>query len=76
MQQISDEQLTANNRLAELKKSITAADKKKAVNDLGFNRITVSKYLNGKGTELDTAMKLLKFFNACVAKKRKVLAAI
>lgn len=75
MQNINDDLKAANDRLFKMKDSITAKDKQKVYAETGWNPATISKYLNNKGADLDTAMFLISFFSDCIAERRKVLAA-
>ena len=60
----------ANEALAALKSSVTAADRK----DSGYSEPTVVQYLNGQGTILNTAVELLEFFRERINQRRKIIA--
>lgn len=61
----------ANDALTELKSSVTAADRK----ECGYSEPTVVQYLNGQGTQLGTAVELLKFFRERIEQRRKFIAS-
>lgn len=59
----------ANQKLMELKANIAASDRKECPRSVAI----VVKYLNGEGTDLDTAMELIEFFRKRIEDRRKVL---
>lgn len=59
----------ANELLADLKPNVTTSDRKEAP----AVESTVIQYLNGLGKDLDTAMKLLKYFRGRIEERRKEL---
>lgn len=67
-------QLTAfSDRLMQLKSSVTEEDRKGAMQELKVNFVTVSRYLNGKGPNLDTAAKLYQYFKKCIQAREEML---
>ena len=59
----------ANAALLEIKQNVSASDRKSAP----ASGATIVQYLNGLGTELDTAMKLLSHFRGRIEERRKEL---
>jgi len=59
----------ANEALAEIKPNVTAADRK----ECRRSEAMIIRYLNGQGTELDTAVELLKFFRERINARREVI---
>lgn len=62
----------ANEALAEIKPNVTAADRK----ECSRSEAMIIRYLNGQGTELDTAVELLEFFRERITQRRKIIAGI
>jgi len=61
----------ANAALKALAHNVSTEDRKEA----GFSEVTIVAYLKGEGKDLDTAMKLLKFFRKRIADRDRELAA-
>lgn len=61
----------ANAALNDLAINVTSDDRKES----GVSEVTVVRYLKGEGKDLQTAMKLLKFFRDRIAQRDKELAA-
>jgi hypothetical protein len=61
--------------LRELAINVTTDDRKDAATELKVHPITVSRYLNGTGTDLDTAISLIQFFKKRISDREKVIAA-
>lgn len=59
----------ANEALLALAVNVSASDRK----DCPSSEATIVQYLKGEGKDLDTAMKLLKFFRQRIEDRRKVL---
>lgn len=55
-----------NKELVKLKPNILPQDKKEYVAAHNSSEFTVSTYLNGRGRNLDTAVKMFKFFREIV----------
>lgn len=62
-------------QLSTIKVDVTSADRKQAVKDLGVSGPTITNYLNGKVSDLDTASAILLYFRSRIAKREKELAA-
>jgi hypothetical protein len=62
----------ANLALLDMKPRVTPSDRKEAP----VNEGTVVQYLNGLGRNLDTAMKLLKYFKGREEDRRKEILSI
>lgn len=54
---------------------VTAGDRKAAVEELGYTKMTLSRYLNGSIDDNDTAVQILKFFRNRIAERDKAVAA-
>jgi len=63
----------ANEALMELRPNITATDRQEALKR-GFGIATVKNYLIGKGSNLDTAVRLLQFFRKRIEDREKLIA--
>lgn len=55
--------------LMDLKSSISAKDRELAFKKFKHTEQTLSVYLNGKGTSIDTAFSLIEFFKGCIAER-------
>lgn len=69
MQTIKTDLELALERLLELKPNVTAADRKEAP----ASEATIVAYLNGQGKDLDTAIKLLRFFSGRIEERRELI---
>jgi predicted transcriptional regulator len=61
----------ANAALVALAHNVTSEDRKES----GFSEPTIVRYLKGEGKDLNTAMKLLKFFKERIEKRDRELSA-
>lgn len=61
-------------RLKEIKESVTAEDRRLAMLSIGVNYVTICRYLNGAGSNLQMAERILKFFLARIRERENVLA--
>ncbi|MDI3319962.1 hypothetical protein [Pinibacter soli] len=65
-----------SHELQQLKVDITPKDRTEAMAELGIkSNSTISKYLNGKLADLDTASSLLAFFKRKIKDRNKILNA-
>ncbi len=60
--------------LLAIKPDITTADRKALENAEGYTRSTISDYLNGRGKDNDTSVKMLAFFRERIAEREKMIA--
>lgn len=60
--------------LLSMKADVTSEDRLSAESELGFVKATISKYLNGKVYDNDTAAKMISFFRKRIADREAVLA--
>jgi hypothetical protein len=65
----------ANKALVDLRPNVSTQDRSDAVTQLGLSGPTVQRYLNGRATNLDTALNMIQFFRTRIEKREKVLAA-
>jgi hypothetical protein len=61
-------------KLKEVKALVTEKDRLAAVDSLKLTPETISRYLNGKVANLDTAVDLLGFFNQRIEEREKLIA--
>lgn len=64
----------ANEELVELAPNVTASDRQEAIATKEYSAFTIVQYLNGRGKNLDTAMKLIQFFRKKIEGRNRVLA--
>jgi len=64
----------ANTLLLKLKGQVTENDRKEAMQKFNHNKSLISIYLNGRGTNLDTAMYLLEYFGEKIRRREQLLA--
>jgi hypothetical protein len=75
MANITQSQLDAfNDRLKGIKKSVTAEDRALAMETAQVNYVTISRYLNGVGSNLQMAEKLYRFFLGRISEREKLLS--
>lgn len=70
----SDQISTAAEILKDMKKDLSAGDRKAARSELGLSGTTISEYLAGRIRDLDTATKLVVFFRKKIDNRKKLLA--
>ena len=58
-----------------LRLNITPEDRRAVRQQYGFTGVTVSNYLRGKGSNLDTALVLIRFFSARIQQRAEILNA-
>lgn len=64
----------ANAYLLEIRDTVTAEDRKEAMELFSHSKQLIIVYLSGKGPNLDTAVKLLEFFRSKIQWREKLLA--
>lgn len=65
----------ANQVLKDMAINVTTEDRNDAMKELDIKaRSTVWGYLNGKGQDLDTAMKLIEFFQPRILERNRKLS--
>jgi predicted polyphosphate/ATP-dependent NAD kinase len=64
----------ANQALVELRAVTTREDRLSVMKELKISRSTVFTYLGGDGTNLDTAIGMVKFFRKRILERTKVLS--
>jgi uncharacterized protein (UPF0335 family) len=75
MQSINNNQLIkAQEVLRGLAENVSLEDKKAAIAAGIVQRTMVYQYLAGKGNDLDTAAKLIRFFKRRIEKREKLIA--
>jgi hypothetical protein len=55
--------------------NVSTDDKQEAERETGLHPKTIREYLKGRGTDLDTATKLVQFFKRRIADRDRELAA-
>lgn len=65
----------AQSVLRDLAINVTTDDRKDAAEEFGVHPITITRYLKGIGTDLDTAIRLIQFFKKRISDREKVIAA-
>jgi hypothetical protein len=55
--------------------NVSTDDKQEAERETGLHQKTIREYLKGRGTDLDTATKLVQFFKRRIADRDRELAA-
>lgn len=65
----------ANKTLSDLRLNVTASDRGAAQKELDLSEPTITRYLNGKAKQVDTAINLIKFFRKRIAERERELAA-
>jgi hypothetical protein len=64
-------------RLSEISKSVTKEDRQYAMRQLRISaKSTISLYLNNKGTNLDTAIRLFNILNTRIKNRQKKIATL
>lgn len=53
--------------------NITSDDRAEAEKKFDLHQVTISRYLKGTGTDLDTAMKLIDFFQKRIEDRERKL---
>jgi hypothetical protein len=61
-------------QLAVIAPDITRGDRKALREKYGFERGTISNYLNGRGVDADTGLLMLTFFKNRIAEREKAIA--
>lgn len=62
-------------QLATISPNITRKDRKELQELHGYERSTISNYLNGRGVDADTGLAMLSFFKEKIADREKALQA-
>lgn len=63
----------ANILLAEMSRNITEEDRKACESSIKISMPSIKRYMIGQGRNLDTAMKLVKFFKKRISERDKIL---
>ena len=66
---------TVNNSLTALRPCLTASDRKAALVELKLSEPTLTRYLNGKAKQLDTAIRLRNFLRNRIEERARQIAA-
>jgi hypothetical protein len=61
-------------QLAAIEHNITRGDRKALQETHGYERSTISNYINGRGVDADTGLTILTFFKNRIAEREKALA--
>lgn len=61
-----------NTTLLEMRPYVSATDRILAQKKVHINEYTLSRYLNGKGTQHDVAADLIKFFKERIAERDEI----
>lgn len=59
--------------LQDLDQNITKLDRKAALRELNVVEATVRRYLKGKGTDIDTALRIIDFFKKRIEERERKL---
>jgi len=62
-----------NQVLKKIKKDVTANDRKSLIKRYGFTHATISIYLNGKGLNSDTGLKIYQELKSKISKRNKMI---
>lgn len=62
-------------QLADISPNITSKDRKELQDLHGFERSTISNYLNGRGADADTGLLMLTFFRKKISERDKAMQA-
>lgn len=74
---ISSQLHKANEVLKDMAINVTTSDRAAAMDELNIkSNNTMTNYLKGFGTDLDTAMDLIEFFHARIEERSKTLKSL
>ena len=65
--------IKASTVLTELARHVTADDRKAAINEFGYNRMTIRYYLKGQVNDIDIAMNMIRFFRKRIEERENEL---
>lgn len=75
--QVINEHISQKDRISkllmELNTKITESDRDDFFKKKNISKVTISNYMNGKGSNIDTAMEMLLFFRKKIEDREKLI---